>query len=332
MFFNKAPKKTKTDHVIYASFGSLVWDVSYFHVNFNYTNRKAFSSSSSWSSSWSAEAGSSKDKNVQYTPRMLWWYIIIEKGATSKDIFRWLLSDQYAKENMRVTYLTAKMSDTLSMVSQSPMGDVDASVTPFILWETRRVSPVIGRTLMNSCFIFWGFLFFSSHIKSLETGEKKKNSQQQHQQRGDIKTLVFSLRLDALHSNVFLRLGSFWCVSTSILFWVCPAAAAHPPGALLTVHVHKCLLFISQLTQHRLVWEDRPPPVFFPDIGPKEFFFFFRTKRGQVTWWLVTPPSPYSFLFLFFFLADVYFDKISNKRIVHDLIAMATACQAAFKK
>lgn len=81
-----------------------------------------------------------------------WWMISIKRRRpTSKPaIF------PYHVNNTRptYTYLTAKMADTLSMVSQSPIGgDADAAVDPFILWETWRVSPVIGRSWTNSCFI-----------------------------------------------------------------------------------------------------------------------------------------------------------------------------------
>lgn len=60
------------------------------------------------------------------------------------------------------TYLTAKMADTLSMVSQSPtIGGWDAD--PFILCETCRViSPVIGPTWTNSCFIVAAGLLVAS--------------------------------------------------------------------------------------------------------------------------------------------------------------------------
>lgn len=57
------------------------------------------------------------------------------------------------------SYLTAKMSDTLSIVSQSPSDDVSSF---FILRWTRCVSPVTGRTLRNSCFI-------ASHEKITES-------------------------------------------------------------------------------------------------------------------------------------------------------------------
>ena len=82
--------------------------------------------------------------------------VAIHSSSTAKDMKK--NNDMIVSSVCK--YLAAKMSDTLSMVSQqSPIGWRPPPVTPFILlsscwwWDTRRVSPVIARTWMNSCFI-----------------------------------------------------------------------------------------------------------------------------------------------------------------------------------
>ena len=152
------------------------------NVNFNYTNRKLFFSFSlrvddfTWLDEWWK-----KHQRTNITQRDTFWLFIRRSTTTQlqrqtpSPIFDLIIivvaihssstaKDMKKNNDMIVSsvckYLAAKMSDTLSMVSQqSPIGWRPPPVTPFILlsscwwWDTRRVSPVIARTWMNSCFI-----------------------------------------------------------------------------------------------------------------------------------------------------------------------------------
>lgn len=139
MFLIRAPrkkkkKKTKTDHVIHAPFGWL--GPSYLHTTSILITliERIFSriSSGTWIDEWSHSIKRTKLQRTEFLYHV--------NNATDD-----------------VTYLTAKMADTLSMVSQSPtIGAGWDADDPFIfLCETccRVISPVIGRIWTNSCFI-----------------------------------------------------------------------------------------------------------------------------------------------------------------------------------
>ena len=183
-----------------------------------------------------------------------------------------LIYSSMAKNICVKYYLTAKMSDTLSMVSQQS-AIRPPPVTPFILlsscwwWDTRRVSPVIAQTWTNSCFIV------TENRKIKISRRRRRHSNWQRWHSFCFTGFCFVVQLPRC------------CCVIIILFWVGPAAAAHPRGASVDDWLHAQLVCYLFQQQHRLLLSFFPigyaeaPPVFFPgharnEIPTRKFFFF----------------------------------------------------------
>lgn len=116
-----------------------------------------------------------------------------------------------------------------------------------------------------------------------------------------------------------------------ILFWVGRSSCCRPGAAADAQEdsTHTCpgVCYLFQLTQHRLhhvLPEKFLRNFLFSDFLKRIFLFllFFGYKQTGSSYLLLVTPPPYSSFLLAW---CVYFDKISNKRIVHDLIAVMAA-------